>query len=457
MNARYDQLVILLSSGLGQRKMYFRDHPKVAALCERFAAQLDGVLREAGKESFLLGVVDGKLVHDGNYLIGSTIAGGKVVALAEQLRCGGFLFHHGAEPRELSELYSLSAELAEPASDLEEARRLLRARGVRLIELAVVCAEADSICPSAASGAASREDEDSARHLEAVIQLYQSLFHTVEAVHGQAAAGDQLDVEAVRSLSEKLSRVEDGGCLDLMRLVRYPDHDSYLIGHSVRVATIAVLVGHRWGLPPPQLHHLGEAGLLHDVGKACIPEEILYKPDGLNAEQRRAIEEHAALGARLLLQNRAAGMPAVAAALGHHWRHDGGGYPARPTWAAPGRLTALLHICDVYEALTAVRPYKRALAPRRAYEIMLADEGAFAPDLLAAFVRALGLYPPGSSVRMSTGEQALVIAAGADIERPLVRVTHHADGRALRGADAPTLDLGCDASGGMEVAALLAE
>jgi len=103
-----------------------------------------------------------------------------------------------------------------------------------------------------------------------------------------------------------------------------------------------------------------------------------------------------------------------------------------PCWHAVGKATALLHVCDVFEALTAVRPYKPALTPRRAFEIMLADRGSFHPGALQALVRCTGLYPPGSRVLLSSGERALVLVAGSDIERPAVRVTTPATARCYR-------------------------
>ena len=92
--------------------------------------------------------------------------------------------------------------------------------------------------------------------------------------------------------------------------------------------------------------------------------------------------------------------------------------------------------------MTAVRPYKPALSPRRAFEIMAADEGAFHPAALGALVRSLGLYPPGTSVELSSGERGVVLLAGADLERPKVRVTHDGQGRALPTSEQIELDLG---------------
>jgi len=126
-----------------------------------------------------------------------------------------------------------------------------------------------------------------------------------------------------------------------------------------------------------------------------------------------------------------------------------------PRWAARSRVTALLQVCDVYEALTAVRPYKPALPPRRVYEVMLADSHAFDPGALNALMRTLGLYPPGSRVRLSSGEQATVTASGRRIDRPKVEVTHTPDGRRLMRNDWRLVDLGSAETASLSVSELL--
>ncbi len=123
----YDELVILLCTGISQRKMYFDEHPKVVACGDDFVRALRDLLQADGKDSFFLGVVDGKLVHNGRYLVGSSIVGRRLITFADQLRCGGFLFSRALEPRELRDLFTLAADLAEPLRELRpQMRRVSR-------------------------------------------------------------------------------------------------------------------------------------------------------------------------------------------------------------------------------------------------------------------------------------------------------------------------------------------
>ena len=112
----------------------------------------------------------------------------------------------------------------------------------------------------------------------------------------------------------------------------------------------------------------------------------------------------------------------ITAAWGHHLRYDGKGYPPQPDFVTLHPVTGILHICDVFEALTAVRPYKEAITPKEAYAIMMHDKGAFHPALLASFIHIVGLYPPGTFVTLSDNRTATVIRAGTELDRPAVRI-----------------------------------
>ena len=128
------------------------------------------------------------------------------------------------------------------------------------------------------------------------------------------------------------------------------------------------------------------------------------------------------------IENRESDPLAVAAAYGHHCLSNGGGYPRTCGEFEQSIVTKLVKICDVYEALTAVRPYKRAMTPAKAYRVMLDMPGHFDPDLLRHFVRTVGIYPSGTRVRLDTGEVARVIRQTADFHRPVIEVIEDGGG-----------------------------
>jgi putative nucleotidyltransferase with HDIG domain len=454
MDSNLDKLVILLSRGLSQRRLYFAEHPKVEACARELVDQLHPLLDELHQDFVFIGVVEGKLVFNGRFLVGPSITGGSLVKLSNQLHCGGFTFRRATTAAEALALFTLAAELRDPTADLAESRQLLASRGITNIELAAAYHDG--------GGLAMEEDQAiwqgrdaGGRELPSPVLVYQALFDVVTTAHGNAALDQNLDIDSARSVSEHLLQSTRGSFTDLMQLVHYPDFDTYTVGHSVRVATLAVYAGDKLGLANEQLLDLGTAGLLHDVGKSKIPDEILFKRGKLDDDEFKVMKSHAALGAEILMEHKRTTPMDVAAAWGHHLRHDGGGYPERPPWAVRNPVTALLQVCDVFEALTAIRPYKPPMTPRKAYDIMLKDRGAFAPALLGAFISALGLYPPGNHVRLSDGSFGTVVNAGIDIERPVVQLTHDAAGRYLGESDRRIVDLGAGNEARLEVRELV--
>lgn len=442
MKQTYQDLVILLARGIGQRKMYAKDHPKVLSCAREFTDSLIHLQMQDGKTKFFIGVVDGKLVHDGKYLIGPSIVGGRLNIFAEMLECGGFLFSQGLTIEEVKSFFTMAAVQKKTWASLTEARQLLKSHNINNIELSppyedpgwfgqFLFEEQENMGPQESEG------ED----WEKLLPAFQSLYSTLETAHSSGHSGRSLDLDEARSSTEKLLNAIDGPFTDIMQLVRYPDYDTYTVGHSVRVAMFSVIVGRHLKLPEKLLNDIGVAALLHDVGKSRIPAEILFKPGRLDERERNVIEEHPEIGARMLMDSGNASDMTVAAAWGHHRRFDGLGYPSMPLGAHESSVTQIINVCDVFEALTAIRPYKKAHTARKAYEIMLSEPGWFCPDALSTFCAAVGLYPPGSQVKLTSGHRAQVVAPGELFDRPKVKLSHQPDGQNLAEKDQVEIDL----------------
>lgn len=443
MKANPSPLITMLSTGIAHCSLYFTRHPRVLASAQSFVRELERLLDTDGRKTLFLGLVEGRLVHDGRFYLGPTAIAKRVVELIENLRCGGLLFHRDVTPDELARLFELAARLHGPSIDLDHGCQQLVSRDIQHVELSPTYEDEgwfgqDRYDVTELWRFGGREDAE----LESLVPVYQSLFETVEVAHGRAAADDALDLAAVRTASEQLVAVTQDRLDGILRLARYPDYDSYTIGHSVRVALFAVLCGRHLGLPQEGLIELGAAGLLHDVGKSKVLDEILYKPGLLTPEERHEMSLHAQLGAGILVENQQAGALAIGCAFGHHLRADGRGYPELRPWVKTGPMTAVMRVCDAFEGMTAARPHKAAVTPRRAFELLLQDRGGCEPAALHALVGALGFFPPGRRVLLSSGERALVRAAGVDPALPHVLVTHDVRGEALPIDQRIALDLG---------------
>lgn len=457
--SRQDQIeeaIGLLSHMASYRRIHFSGSERLQALSRKCAERIDAILHRDQQPSLFVGLTHGTLLLDGRPLLSSTVLSKRLIEALEAQGCGGLRFSIGVRGDELLQLLEFAPPSGERTRDLKIARARMRAAGARNIELTAPfddvgwTGQSPALTTSPTTDSAVQEVE-----VENFVPVYQQLFGSVEEAHLRGASGNDVGVDDARSASETLHRAIRDDFRDLLQLVRYSDYDAFTVGHSVRVATLAVLIGQNCGFDERTITELGAAGLLHDVGKARIPEEILFKPASLTPEERRIMAEHSRIGAELLMDSVNAGPMAIGAAWGHHIRHDGGGYPTHRSWAICSQLTSLIQACDHFEALTAARPYKRALTPQRAYEIMLADRHAYHPRALGALIATLGFYPPGTHVELSDGSRGVVLSAGARVDRPIVEIQQDVEGQRLDHAYRPSIDLAAANQGELSVVRML--
>jgi putative nucleotidyltransferase with HDIG domain len=163
----------------------------------------------------------------------------------------------------------------------------------------------------------------------------------------------------------------------------------YTSGHSDRVALFTDMVAEELGVPAGDRRRLQRAALLHDIGKLGVSNQILDKPGKLDPLEWVEMKNHAAEGERIL-SHIAAFADLARVAGSHHERLDGTGYPRGLAGDALDRDTRIVAIADVFDALTADRPYRAAMPVAEAFAIMRADVGGkFDPDCFAALERAV--------------------------------------------------------------------
>ncbi len=178
-------------------------------------------------------------------------------------------------------------------------------------------------------------------------------------------------------------------------LVRLGEKDRSTEGHTRRVATLAVAIGERLGLPESRLRQLALGGLLHDVGKLSVPNAILNKPGRLTDEEFAEIRRHPEAGRELL--NELGGFPPLVLDLveSHHERLDGQGYPNGVLAGELDLAVRILTVADVYDALTADRVYREAWPAERALALLDDQTGsAFDPACVSALREILPLEQP---------------------------------------------------------------
>ncbi|MDP2825104.1 MAG: HD-GYP domain-containing protein [Sulfuritalea sp.] len=229
-----------------------------------------------------------------------------------------------------------------------------------------------------------------------------SMFHEVrmgKAISGEAAG------ELVDEISSSVMR-NPGALISLARL---KTADDYTYMHSVAVCALMVALAHTMDLDERQTRDAGMSGLLHDLGKAMMPMEVLNKPGKLTDEEFRIIKSHPEEGHRLLVEGGTVGDTVLDVCLHHHEKVDGSGYPHRLKDEQISVFAKMGAVCDVYDAITSNRPYKAGWDPAESIRKMTEwTNGHFDMRVFQAFVKSIGIYPVGSLVRLSSERLAVV-------------------------------------------------
>lgn len=209
--------------------------------------------------------------------------------------------------------------------------------------------------------------------------------------------------------------------------------DDYTFFHSVNVCVLALIFGLQLGCSEGKLRDLGLGALLHDIGKTFIPAEIITKPGPLTQAEWKTMTQHTTLGFNILRKSQELSLPAAHISYQHHEHYDGTGYPrglAGDDIHFYARLTA---ICDVFDALTSDRNYRRAYPSHEALEYILGNGNShFDYQLVSKFTKCVAMYPLGSEVRLSDGTVGIVMGVPAQMpQRPLVRIIKDEKGQDL--------------------------
>jgi HD-GYP domain-containing protein (c-di-GMP phosphodiesterase class II) len=282
---------------------------------------------------------------------------------------------------------------------------------------ATVAASADKVeAPKRERKPLSEELQEAGRIRARSAQTMRRLFNEVRL--GNAVAPGEC-VSLVDDVVESIDRHPDA----LLSLARLKNADEYTYMHSVAVCALMVALGRQLGLNDVQCRDAGMAGMLHDLGKAVMPQEILNKPGKLTPEEFDIIKQHPVRGYEMLLEGSHVSEGAKDVCLHHHERVDGTGYPHGLLGEQITLLSRMGAVCDVYDAVTSDRPYKAGWDPAHALSQMATWSGHFDTVVFQLFVKSVGIYPTGSLVRMRSGRLAVVLEQNPSaLTRPRVKL-----------------------------------
>lgn len=216
----------------------------------------------------------------------------------------------------------------------------------------------------------------------------------------------QVATKAVGKMVDSIIRNPDA----LVCLSQLKDVNEYTALHSIRTAIIALAFGRHLALSRDELGVVGMGALLHDVGMARLPKEILEKPGGLTTDEFQTMSNHVKWGIEILQHSGGVPQGVIEMVAQHHERGDGSGYPTKLTAKTITPAGAIAGIVDVYDAITSDRNYSGGLsaedALKRMYEWRKKD---FKPQMVEEFIKCMGIFPIGSLVELSTGAIGVVV------------------------------------------------
>ena len=254
----------------------------------------------------------------------------------------------------------------------------------------------------------------------------------VSSMFKQARLGKAIETGNVKQLVREISDSIARNPVALINLARLKTSDDYTYMHSVAVCALMIALSRQLGLSAEETHSAGIAGLLHDIGKAVMPPEILNKPGKLTDEEFSVMKKHPAEGHRLLLGNANANEMALDVVLHHHEKIDGSGYPERLPGSEISLYAKMGAVCDVYDAITSNRAYKKEWDPAESLARMTEwTKGHFDPAIFQAFVKCVGIYPVGSLIRLKSGRLGIVIdQSRKSLLKPIIKVFYSTQSQA---------------------------
>ncbi|MDR1048784.1 MAG: HD-GYP domain-containing protein [Synergistaceae bacterium] len=320
-------------------------------------------------------------------------------------------------------------ELSSLASAVDDLEKTLRRWGIFSIPIVIRntldVQELEEILDSAETNISSIDPELAKETITQLSDVYERISEGTsgpEDISNLANQGQKLAEEVVQAPQVMF-------CLGKVR-----SWDEYTYTHSLNVALLGGYLANRIFPGKMDLAEcLSVGGILHDLGKARIPQDVLNKPGKLTDEEFSIMKQHPVLGERLAIESGVRDKRILAVIRGHHERFGGNGYPDNLSQEKISVEARIAAVADVFDALTAKRVYKEPMQSRMAVSIMIESMGAhFDPFIVRALLLSIGLYPPGTAVELSDGSIGVVVGSrNKDLVRPQVSLQIDYMGRKL--------------------------
>jgi putative nucleotidyltransferase with HDIG domain len=407
-----DDVLKRFASALRGAQLYAPTHPLVARNTRAFFDTLQLVIGQ--QPSITLGVVGGEFVVGDVPLPRSSHTMGDLMRRLHRLGVERIVIEREVTPEEIGALVSAFAATDAKAAPGEP----LPLPALPHIQVGRIQVE--------------QRVDTSLADTAAIRATYSEASTIAERLWQQSMTEGRPDPGAARGMVDTLAQAVAQNRTALIALTALKSYDNYTFTHMVNVSILTMAQARALGIDGTLLREFGIAGLMHDIGKVRTPGEILNKPDKLTDAEFEIMRRHVVDGAAIL--RRTPEMPAMApvVAFEHHLRLDGSGYPRGVQRGALNLATMLCSIADIYDAMRSQRKYQQSFPSERVRAVLEQHQTQFDQHLVRRFVQLIGIYPPGTLVRLDTQEIAVVLKVYApDPHKPRVRVVVGRGGETL--------------------------
>lgn len=247
----------------------------------------------------------------------------------------------------------------------------------------------------------------------------------MKSMFNDVRMGKAIDTEHCLPLVDDITQSVARNPGAIVSLARLKTSDDYTYMHSVAVCALMVALAKQLQLNDADTREAGMAGLVHDLGKALMPLEVLNKPGSLTPAEFAIMKGHPRAGHQMLVEGKGVGPIPLDVCLHHHEKINGKGYPHGLRGEEISLFARMGAVCDVYDAVTSNRPYKAGWDPGDSIQKMAqwAKDGHFDEAIFQAFVKSIGIYPTGALVKLKSGRLAVVVEQGTrSLLTPVVKV-----------------------------------
>lgn len=367
------KVVAGLNAAISNTRLYAADHPQVVHHLEQTHGRLQQVMRTQSDLTFL--IVDDDVVVDNHAITATTPQLDQFVTLLKQCAVERISFSQEVSMEGLTQLVMDLAGTGE--------KGVRSTPGIALGKVKVLSREEIEAQKMLLSPELKERMADLEAYRDQSLDHIKDLYHQIKTTREVSRHGLG---EMVQGFLQGMLRNVN----PLQMLAALKTSDEYTFTHAINVCILTMAQAESLGIPGDLLRDIGIAASMHDAGKMFVPDEILNKPDKLTDEEWRHMRDHSAQGALYILKLKGIPKLAFVAALEHHIRYDGSGYPDLGGKWRPHVVSQMIAIADLFDAMRSRRPYKEPKPDEFIIKLLRQDSGtAFNPRLVENFLKLI--------------------------------------------------------------------